>query len=1147
MAAPGEAAAPAPKQAPSVLAGESPAPEKPGVGPVPGQDPQVERKARRQRLSALSRSGYRPGTRRRLASCSLMLLLVLLTVAGGLYWRLSRGPVTVPFLTQMVRNAIIAKLPPGYSLRLDEVSLGRENGLLTASLTDLTVSNAEGTVAWAPRVVVGLDSSSLLFGSVSARSIVVEGAAATVNVSPDGRLSLNPGIRPVAAPGDAALSPLSALNALDALLASAGTIDKVELRDATLAVHDLALGHEVTHRDIDLTVHRTAAGGVSVSLAAMGGTVNATVAGSGDEPRMIDIHASNIALRELATTFAPGAEQPTLDASFDVLARARIEPDGSLALAEADVTSNGGSWDVDPEVKPFTFDKGRISLHWDRTTGTIKLDRAVLTAGEGRADFSGTVVPPSAASQGRWTFDFAAPDVLFSARQVDLPPLKLDTIALQGNYDPVTNKLDLDRGEIRGTTASLDFTGIMTFGGRTPAIGMEVSTKGMSAVALARIWPVFCLPKAKAWVEEHIKGGNVDGGRLSLDIPRDALVAVNGKTPPLPDDSVHGEMAFSDATIQVVDTLPPLSQAKATATFGGRHLDIALAGAKVRTDNDGTLAIADGTYSVPNFVPPPPQQYVQFTVRGPLRTVAELMTHPPLSKAIKGLDINPDGVSGSADLKVKLDLPLVDHPKDADVHYSITGGVSQTAIDNISGGRVESGAMKLVIEPGLLLLTGKGVFNGLPANIDLRKAADQDLQLVLGVTLDDALRKKKGLEFGDMLTGPVSADIRPTMKGKNTSYDVDLDLTAARIKELLPGWQKPAGKPAKASFTWYPSANGAAVENLTLDSGFVSLRGDVALSADNKLRKASMSSIRLSPGDDVQGVFEPMANGWKASLRGQQFDARPLLALMQKRSKASGPPTSLAADIEVSRVLGFNDEALDNFDLTLETKGSTIRKLDLRGTSGNGELTASLVPGGAGGHIVAESTDAGAFMRFLDYYTHLRGGTLNATVTPTIDNMRGELALRSFAVENEPALGQYRTTLKNSGKASGDTPQVEEGDSAKFTKLHLLFTKTATRIGILDSVVWGPDVGVSLSGDIDYGADRVNLTGTFVPAYALNNIFSQIPVLGEILGGGQYGGLFAINFKVAGRIAAPVLTVNPLSAIAPGFLRKIFEFQKEKE
>jgi hypothetical protein len=66
-----------------------------------------------------------------------------------------------------------------------------------------------------------------------------------------------------------------------------------------------------------------------------------------------------------------------------------------------------------------------------------------------------------------------------------------------------------------------------------------------------------------------------------------------------------------------------------------------------------------------------------------------------------------------------------------------------------------------------------------------------------------------------------------------------------------------------------------------------------------------------------------------------------------------------------------------------------------------------------------------------------------------------------------------------------------------------------------------------------------------VPAYALNNIFSKIPLIGGLLSGGQYGGLFAINFKVSGRINAPVLTVNPLSAIAPGFLRKIFEFQKQ--
>ena len=66
------------------------------------------------------------------------------------------------------------------------------------------------------------------------------------------------------------------------------------------------------------------------------------------------------------------------------------------------------------------------------------------------------------------------------------------------------------------------------------------------------------------------------------------------------------------------------------------------------------------------------------------------------------------------------------------------------------------------------------------------------------------------------------------------------------------------------------------------------------------------------------------------------------------------------------------------------------------------------------------------------------------------------------------------------------------------------------------------------------------MTGTFVPAFAVNNLFSQVPVLGFFLGGAANEGLFAINFRISGSAASPTLSVNPLSAIAPGFLRKIF-------
>ena len=43
-----------------------------------------------------------------------------------------------------------------------------------------------------------------------------------------------------------------------------------------------------------------------------------------------------------------------------------------------------------------------------------------------------------------------------------------------------------------------------------------------------------------------------------------------------------------------------------------------------------------------------------------------------------------------------------------------------------------------------------------------------------------------------------------------------------------------------------------------------------------------------------------------------------------------------------------------------------------------------------------------------------------------------------------------------------------------------------------------------------------------------------------VLGGGANEGLFGLNFRISGPATAPVLTINPLSALAPGFLRKIF-------
>ncbi|MGO4843935.1 hypothetical protein AB4144_67810, partial [Rhizobiaceae sp. 2RAB30] len=65
-------------------------------------------------------------------------------------------------------------------------------------------------------------------------------------------------------------------------------------------------------------------------------------------------------------------------------------------------------------------------------------------------------------------------------------------------------------------------------------------------------------------------------------------------------------------------------------------------------------------------------------------------------------------------------------------------------------------------------------------------------------------------------------------------------------------------------------------------------------------------------------------------------------------------------------------------------------------------------------------------------------------------------------------------------------------------------------------------------------AGNMNMTGTFMPAYGLNRIFGEIPLVGQILGNGRDRGLIGVTFRLAGNANSPSLQINPLSVIAPG-------------
>ena len=93
-----------------------------------------------------------------------------------------------------------------------------------------------------------------------------------------------------------------------------------------------------------------------------------------------------------------------------------------------------------------------------------------------------------------------------------------------------------------------------------------------------------------------------------------------------------------------------------------------------------------------------------------------------------------------------------------------------------------------------------------------------------------------------------------------------------------------------------------------------------------------------------------------------------------------------------------------------------------------------------------------------------------------------------------------------------------------------------------DAALRGALIGATASGTVNLPGGKMAISGTFIPAFGLNNIAGSIPLIGGILGGGRDEGLVGITYKLFGPLDNPDLTMNPISAIAPGIFRRIFEY-----
>jgi hypothetical protein len=300
------------------------------------------------------------------------------------------------------------------------------------------------------------------------------------------------------------------------------------------------------------------------------------------------------------------------------------------------------------------------------------------------------------------------------------------------------------------------------------------------------------------------------------------------------------------------------------------------------------------------------------------------------------------------------------------------------------------------------------------------------------------------------------------------------------------------------------------------------------------VESATITQGRIAPGDDfkVDAVNGPAS--LKLSVRGASLDARAFVkSILEGTSSGHAATKDFDLDAKIANVAGSNKQAITNMELTASRRGGETRLGRLRGRIGAGAVMAT----GSGGETRITTSDAGALLRFANLYSHLEGGDLNLLLRSRGDVSAGDALLTDFVLRDEPAFRQLVSAGPQRASANGGAPI--DAARVRFEKMTASFERAPGKIAIRDGVIYNPSIGLTTQGAIDFEHNQIDVSGSFVPAYSVNTMLTKIPLVGLLLSGGNNDGVFGLSYRVHGSMSGPTLTVNPLSAIAPGILRRI--------
>jgi uncharacterized protein YhdP len=1016
----------------------------------------------------------------------------LILLCGFALWRLTQGPIDLGGLTPFVQQ-FVDRSTGGVQVAISRARLGihRQTGQLDLRLEGVRVGDRDGeSFAAFPDVSASFSLSSLLQGKLAPTRLLIEHPLLHLVRDEAGAIHLRFGEPDSPAPS---LGP----DILDQLASPPnpdrpfGLMRRIVVRNAAVIYDDRQTNRRWEADRVDASIERNIQGLTGdLSLALPFGSTSQS-----------ELHASY--------RYASG--ERAVDVSLQI---GGLKP---AALAS-----------LSPELAPLA-----------------------------QADFpvSGTLT--TRLNLGGLTNDGVRLDLYIGKGSIKSELLPEGYVALQQGtiravYAPETGelrlaKLDLDFGG--GSALTVDGT----IDGLTPAMiaGTEPAPSSipgklrivLTDVPVAKfesLWPPALSRGGRRWVLANVHDGVLDEAAVKLDLAVDPAARSAEVV------SAHGTMRYHDATISYFQGLTPGRKVSGTATLDDKRLVFTPSGGSVKS-----VQVTGGSLQVTDLGAPVEWLTVDLSLAGPIRDVLETIDVKPLRYA-HDIGVDPAQVAGRTEANLHFKLPLLKDLKLDHVQYAVKASLSGAAITDVAMNRnLTDGDFALEITRPGAHLRGTSRFGGVPlsinANLFFKPVDGARARYRVAMTVDDEQRRRLGFDFlPNRVAGPVGIDLTYwTLDATHAVAEAALDLRSADLTVAEAGWKKPPGAPGGAKLALdLQNEQVTRLRDVEVKAAGLDGRFAVALEPDTgRIDRVDVHRLVIAD-DDVSGtVMRRREGGWHVDLHGPALDLSHWINDLRKSSPRQSSVTDgpLRIDARLGRLVVGPQREVRDVAARLSRDGADWRaaQIDARFPNGHGLSLHSTAQAG-GRNLTFRSDDMGSTLNLLDITDNIVGGQVTVT-GQTADKagkqvVDGHIEGADYSLVRAPVFARILSLPSFSGAGS-----MLAGSGIPFSTLRGDFAYGEDRLVLDNLVAYGGAIGVTSNGVADLGRDRLDLQGTIVPAYALNSILGIVPVIGPLLLGGQGQGLFAANYRVTGSAVDPEVSVNPLSAFAPGFLRRLFQ------